>query len=151
MPIDSDILLKRLTPAVSPIASSRLQQPKPLLDFDALIQLVSSGEPVGDPVGGRTEGLDEDQQRRFTAAADMALARGFDQVVVMIDGRSFMLDVQSRESAGEIRSEGPAKLTEVQAVIHAADPNASRPRPLGPPGGIAPIGIQQSIYQSSGA
>jgi hypothetical protein len=149
MPIQPSILLKRLEPAVRPMSASRAEAPRGEVEFESLLQLVSSGEPVGGAVQASGKELDEGQQKRLAAAADLATAHGFDRVIVMLDGRSLLLDVRERAVKEEVKAGHEAGLVQVDAVVHAADPNAAPPqRPLGPPSSVAPAAIQRSIHSS---
>lgn len=145
-------LLKRLEPSTRPRSAS--PEPSDAAGFDSLLQLVSSGVPVGASVqlNGVKE-LDASQQSRLAAAADLALSRGLQRVVVALDGRQFVVlvnDGEDRRVEQELSPAFSAVLTEAQAVIHAADPNVSAPAPLlRPPGGVAPVSVQRTIEQGT--
>jgi hypothetical protein len=143
-------LLKRLEPPLRPGASARTTAAND--GFDTLLQLVSTGTPVGASVklNGVKE-LDESQQQRLAAAADLALSGGLNRVVVALDGRHFVVlvtDGNERRIESELSPSSTAVLTEAQALIHAADPNSEPiPSALRPPGGMAPASVQRSIDQ----
>jgi hypothetical protein len=62
-------------------------------------------------------------------------------VIVVTDGND-------RRIERELAPSNAAVLTEAQALIHAADPNAEPvAAALRPPGGMAPAAVQRSINQ----
>jgi hypothetical protein len=135
---DPTFLLRQLSPAVLP-ASVPAAAPRPPLDglgFDELLRQargggLESGRDVA--VAYRpAEALTRGQLDRLATAADLAEASGAERALVLLDGRSLLLDVPARALRGEL-AQGAAEV-DIALVAGGAE------RPLPYPSAVAPRG-----------
>ena len=162
MPIDPLQLLKRLEPAVRPVATGRAVGARPGFasqGFDQMLALVSDGRvstgreiTVGfaaDPP------LEPDQLERLKSAADVAESAGATTALMLIDGRGISLDVGQRTLTDELTSETTV-LDGVDAAVYVIDPERDRPTAPLRPGmgiwgsGLMPPGVASQFTASGG-
>lgn len=153
MALDPLHLLRRLEPAVRPVAAAgRSAAPRPPLEaqgFDELLSLVSngsvhSGRPVQAAPDFKLE-LTDDQLDRLAAAADVAEAAGASGALMLIDGRSIILDVRQRQLMQEVVATDAMRAIAVDAAVRIVSPDEAPPRPLKLPGnGLAPAHLNQT-------
>jgi hypothetical protein len=142
MVIDPIQLLKRLEPAVRPVAApaGRTDANAPLeqQSFDELLSLVSHGRVhsgravrVADDAA-LSEPLTDEQVQRLAAAADRAEAAGARRAVMLIDGRGVVMDVPQRTISTELTS-SDRSITRIDAAVYVAgeDDAAGDVRPPG--------------------
>lgn len=173
MTISSAQLLKHLEPAVRPGAAppstSSLRGPIEAQNFSQLLARASEGSMhSGLPIELAFEPsppLDLSQLERLAAAADQAQAAGAQRALMLIDGRGFVLDVQTRTLTAELSSNDPAgdpyslsdangshaQIVNIDAAVYVGDAGeALFEKLLGPPAmGIVPPSIAQELHASS--
>ncbi len=127
-------LLKRLDPPVRPASSGRSPNaPLESRGFDELLTLVARGEvqseqPVTSALIGETA-LSPDELHRLGEAADLAEAAGFRTALVLMEERSFVLDVNERRVLRDLTNERTATIALDGAVrIVPEESIASGPR-----------------------
>ena len=148
MPINPLQLLKRLEPAVRPVASGRVAAARPPFEargFDQMLALVSDGRvSSGRKVTVAFEAdppLNEAQLDRLGAAADLAESSGASSAMMLIDGRGITLDVNERTLTDELTPTSSVVNT-VDAAVYVIDPERDHPsEPLRPGMGIWGAGI----------
>lgn len=132
-------MLKRLDPPVRPVSSGRSPNaPLESRGFDELLTLVARGEAHSElPVSSELTGehaLSEAEQARLGEAADLAEAAGFATALVLLDGRSLVLDVAARRvmddladaTSRTIALDGAVRIvTEEDTSIGPRDPRAA--------------------------
>jgi hypothetical protein len=112
--------------------------------FDELLSLVSSGAlHSGRPVQGAAGlniALTNDQLDRLAAAADVAEAAGAARALMLIDGRSLVMEVKERAIVQEVVADDSMRAITVDAAVRIASTDEAAPaRPLKLPGnGLAP-------------
>ncbi len=158
MAINASHLLKLLEPAVRPGQPS-VPQPASRLplesqSFDQLLALASTGalqsgrqielafEP--DPP------LDAQQLERLAAAADQAEAAGATQALMLIDGRGFMLDVQSRTLMAELSGDPATRVMRIDAAVFvpSIDEELAVSRIAMPGSGLLPAGVLEQLQSA---
>lgn len=151
-PTDATFLLRRLEPAVRPAyfgpGIARPSAPLEKQPFDELLAAakagrLSSGRAVSAGLESG-EALEPGQLTRLAAAADVAEASGAQRALLLMDGRALVLDVPTRTIDGEL-SMSSRSVTLDTAVYVPAEGEQSEPRPLGPPGAVAPRGVAEQI------
>lgn len=158
MALDPLHLLRRLEPAVRPVlAAGRSAAPRPPLEaqgFDDLLSLASrgsvhSGRPV-QAAPGLDLALTNDQLDRLAAAADVAEAAGATRALMLIDGRSLVMDVKLRQLAQELVAVDAMRAVSVDAAVRIASADeAPPPRPLKLPGnGLPPAQLNSTPIPS---
>jgi hypothetical protein len=156
MTIKSAQLLKRLDPAVRPnIAPARggaggMRPAFEAQSFDQLLSLASKGavhsgrqiELGFDP----SPPLDSSQLERLAAAADRAQAAGAKHALMMIDGRGFVLDVESRTLTSELSHDSTSSIVNIDAAVFvAADDEALSGDALSPPSALMPQAVAKQL------
>lgn len=117
MTVQSFQLLKRLEPAVRPVAPPSFgAKPQASLEtqgFNELLKLAAGGQiHSGRQIALSFEPaqpLESSQLERMADAADQAESAGMSRALMMIDGRAFVLDVKNRTLVAEV-STGAANL-----------------------------------------
>jgi hypothetical protein len=117
-------LLKHLNPAVRPsFAGSSAAQSRPPVEGQSFEQLLASARTGAMRTGKQIEigcdvnpPLEAGQLERMAQAADQVEASGAHCALMMIDGRSFVLDVASRTIQAEMRPDGSGG-----SAIHRVD------------------------------
>ncbi len=151
-PSDATFLLKRLEPAVRPpylgAGSARPSAPLEQQPFDELLAAAQAGRMAsGRSVSAALESgetLSPKQLERLAAAADVAEASGAQRALLFIDGRALVLDVPTRSVGGELSMS--SRYTTLDAAVYVpAEGEQAEPRPLGPPGAVAPRGVAEQI------
>ncbi len=142
-------LLRRLDPPVRPSSSERAARPAATAPngFEDLLVLASRGElrsgmPVTAPPSGAP--LNEDDQERLGEAADTAAAAGFEQALIVLDGRHLVIDVPTRRVLEEALPRQSTRTIRVDGAVIAP----SREEPLAPvrgPACLPPDSIRQQI------
>lgn len=100
-------MLKRLDPPVRPMSSGRSPSaPLESRGFDELLTLVARGEahsalPVASALADDAA-LSAEELARLGEAADLAEAAGFGTALVLLDGRSLVLDVAARRVTDDL-------------------------------------------------
>lgn len=158
-------LLRRLEPAVrpatAPAAARHGRAPFEQQGFDELLALVSTGAVTsGEPVrpssdAGLGEPLDDDQLARLAAAADLARSAGARRAVMLIDGRSLVLDVARRELTAELTDGARTEVVELDAAVYvsAATDQTSSAGPLSgrvpaPGSGLVPPAVARQLIDA---
>lgn len=151
MATDPVQLLRRLEPPVAPHGAARRGLPTLLEaeDFESLLSLAATGAVrSGRSVTSTTPTeapLDQDQLERLSAAADFAEARGARSALVLLDGRTFTIDVDARR-ADEVPPQASLRQLDVDAVIQAAAVDSEAIRQVPPPGnGLIPPAVAGQI------
>jgi len=151
-PTDATFLLKRLEPAVRPSyfghGSARPSAPLEQQPFEDLLAAAKAGRLAsGRSVSAALESgeaLKPGQLERLAAAADVAEASGAQRAVLFMDGRAFVLDVATRSVSGELSMS--SRSANIDAAVYVpAEGEHAEPRPLGPPGAVAPRGVAEQI------
>ncbi|MCH7798118.1 MAG: hypothetical protein IID28_06695 [Planctomycetes bacterium] len=151
-PTDATFLLKRLEPAVRPSyfgpGSARPSAPLEQQPFEELLAAAKAGRLAsGRSVSGALESgeaLEPSQLKRLAAAADVAEASGAQRAVLFMDGRALVLDVPARSIDGELSMSSPSANIDA-AVYVPAEGEHAEPRPLGPPGAVAPRAVAEQF------
>ncbi len=151
-PSDATFLLKRLEPAVRPAyfgpGTARPTAPLEQQPFDELLAAAQAGRMAsGRSVSAALESgeaMSPGQLERLAAAADVAEASGAQRALLLMDGRALVLDVPTRFIGGEL-SMSSRSATLDTAVYVPAEGEQAEPRPLGPPGAVAPRGVAEQI------
>ncbi len=151
-PTDPSFLLRKLEPAVAPsyltAPATRPTAPLEHLRFDELLAearagRVASGRAVSTACDG-SEALSPQQLDRLAGAADLAEASGANRAMLLLDGRAMVLDVPTRTISGELSLS--SQIEKLDAAVYVpAEGEQEPPRPLGPPGGVAPRGVAEQI------
>lgn len=150
MAVHASQLLKLLEPAVRPAGiaapTARPRAPIEGQTFDDLLAQASKGAiSSGRPVEAGFEAqppLDGTQLERLAAAADQAEAAGARTALVMIDGRAFALDVESRTLTSELSGGSGIQTLHVDAAIAVPGDGAqgAATAPLAPGVGLSRVG-----------
>ncbi|HWB19369.1 MAG TPA: hypothetical protein VG711_03645 [Phycisphaerales bacterium] len=126
MTIDGTQLLRFLEPPVRQSgangATGAFRAPLDAQGFSSLLEqagrgALQSGEPVAVP-GTFGQALSAEDQQKLSRAADTAQAMGARRALVQLNGKSMMLDVQSRTIENEADG-GGIRGQRVDAVINA--------------------------------
>jgi hypothetical protein len=155
-------LLRRLNPAVRPAYAAAPPQrgasPIEHQSFDQLLKLAQGGSLVSGrqiQVGCDAQPpLEAGQLERMAEAADQVEASGARRALMMIDGRSFVLDVASRTLQSEFGTPGHAQpanpVVNVDAAVMVASLHQrSAMQMLKPPGsGAMPAGLIKTLAGS---
>lgn len=138
-------LLKRLEPPVRPVATGAVTAGRPpfeLMAFDEMLTLVSRGEIRSDrPViidGSIDMPIETSQLTRLASAADLAESEGAQRAVMLMDGRSLVMDVAARTVTRELSGHAPF-VRDIDAAVFVADPESGDigAHPLVPGVGLA--------------
>jgi hypothetical protein len=148
-------LLRNLEPAVRPTAlvapSTQPSAPFEAQSFDQLLALASRGKiDSGRPVEASFDvqpPLDSGQLERLSKAADQAEATGAKQALMTIDGRNFVLDVETRTLTAELSPDTPMQIVTIDTAIFVTDDDQAQPTgALAPPSaGVLPPAIARQI------
>lgn len=161
MALQSAQLLKQLEPAVRPIAApAQRGAPNPALESQSFEQLLASASRGRIQSGRQIEmacepspPLDASQLERLAAAADQAQAMGAKRALMLIDGRGFVLNVESRTVVAELSGRDQANVSGIDAAIHVAASEDSQFHSAPLPGaGVKPAAVQrllESMHQRS--
>lgn len=157
MTIDASQLLRQLEPAVRPgTAPARLGKGQATLEnqsFNELLSLASKGSIAsGRQVNCNcdvNEQLDNEQIDRLSAAADRAEATGAQKVLMLMDGRGFVMDISKRTVEAELSVEHQTSIFKnIDTAIYVPAEGEQPQSILGPPGNrIAPPGVLQQQEQ----
>ena len=159
MSLNSAQLLKQLEPAVRPaLAPASGARPNAALEsqsFDRLLSLASKGAiHSGRQVSVQFDAvppLAAAQLERLAAAADQAQAAGAKHALMLIDGRGFVLDVQTRTLTAELSNDPASRSANIDAAIFV--PGADQGRlddALGPPGsGMMPPSLAKQLQSAA--
>ena len=158
MTVDASQLLRQLEPAVRPgAAPARLGKPQTTLEnqsFNELLSLASKGSiESGRQVNcdcDVNEPLDSEQIDRLSAAADRAEATGSQKVLMLMDGRGFVMDIALRTVEAELSVEQQASIFKnIDTAVYVPAEGEQPQSILGPPGNrIAPPGVLQQLEQT---
>ncbi len=151
-PTDATFLLKRLEPAVRPAyfgaGSARPSAPIEQQPFEELLAAAKAGSMAsGRCVSAAFESgetMTTEQLGRLAAAADVAEASGAQRALLFMDGRALVLDVPTRPIDGELSMSSSSTMIDA-AVYVPAEGEEAEPRPLGPPGAVAPRGVAEQF------
>ena len=139
MPVDSQILLKRLEPVVRPTGVVRTQPVRPMeqADFDELLARagrgeLASGRRIDDSV--LVEPLDPEFTERMGRVADAAEAAGFERVLVVVDERPLLLDISDRKLERELNVAEDEQLHRVDAAVRLIGEEERQQHAPGPEG-----------------
>jgi hypothetical protein len=154
MVVSSAQLLKNLEPAVRPGTlvppSGRPSAPFEGQSFDQLLALASKGKIES----GRSIELTFDAQpplspaqlENLSKAADQAEAAGAKQALMMIDGRNFVLDVESRTLTAELSPATPMQVVNIDTAISVTDDAPPQGSFIAPPSaGVLPPAIARQF------
>jgi hypothetical protein len=160
MVINPNQLLRRLEPSIRPTyVGGTADQPRAPIEeqgFDQMLALVSRGMVQGRPVeiGFDLEPeLDESQQQRLSAAADLAEAAGARTAILLLDGRGLLLEVGGRTLTAELSVNARSPIVQLDAAVYVAGgEDEARRIPLTPgrglPGsGLLPRGVAERLEQ----
>lgn len=155
MVVSSVQLLKNLEPAVRPgaLVAAGIKPSAPLegQSFDQLLALASKGKIASDrPVEVTFDAqppLSPAQFERLSKAADQAEAAGAKQALMMIDGRNFVLDVESRTLTAELSAATPMQVVNIDTAISVTDDDQPNFRGvIAPPSaGVLPPAIARQL------
>lgn len=158
MTIDASQLLRQLEPAVRPgTAPSRPGKGQATLEnqsFNELLSLASKGSiHSGRQVNCNcdvNEPLESEQIDRLSAAADRAEATGAQKVLMLMDGRGFVMDISQRTIEAELSVEHQASIFKnIDTAIYVPADDEHPQSTLGPPGNrIAPPGVLHQLDQT---
>lgn len=134
MALSAAQLLKGLEPAVRPIPIAPPHATSARATFESqsfgeLLALAKSGgiDSSRDVQLGfdAQPPLEPAQLDRLAHAADQAEAAGAQQALMMIDGRSFVLDVESRTLTAEISQSTPVQAVNIDTVLFVENADSS--------------------------
>jgi len=144
MPVRADDLLRRLEPAVRPMACAGADRAFDALEemsFDDLLALarggsMRSGEPV--EIADPALHIDRATLERLGVAVDALAARSVRRALVVADGRPLVIDVATRTIERELDAQGsPNAVVEVEAAMRLGVATRGGPTAfLGPPNAI---------------
>ena len=122
MGLDGDHLLKRLQPVVRPCGPDfkpRGSGAHASEDFARLIELAANGELVsGRPVSHeRTPGLDRYQREQLSRACDALESAGIERGGVLMNDRTFLLDVSGRTVLRELGPKDQGCVQELGGIV----------------------------------
>lgn len=157
MAINASQLLRQLEPAVRPNVAAPRQvsgaRPLESSSFEQLLAAAAAGTvsseraiEVGFDV---SPPLDATQLERMAAAADQAQAAGAERAVMLIDGRAFVLDVESRTLVSEMTGGSAERLAVIDTAIIVPDENELGSQILGPPSSLPPPIVGRSDHRAS--
>lgn len=138
-------LLKRLDPPVRPTSSGRTPSaPLESRGFDELLTLVTRGEAHSDqPVTSVLSGEDkltEHDLRRLSEAADLAEAAGFGTALVLLDGRSLVMNVAERRVTEDLSHTASATIP-LDGAVRIVSEDQSPAGPRDPRASLMPAAI----------
>ncbi len=151
-PTDPSFLLRQLEPAVAPsyltAPVTKPNAPLEHLRFDELLAAAQVGRMAsGRAVSAAYEGgeaLSPQQLERLAGAADLAEASGAQRAMLLVDGRALVLDVPTRTISGELSFS--SRIERLDAAVYVpAEGEQEQPKPLGPPGSVAPRAVAEQI------
>jgi len=158
MTVNASQLLKRLNPAVQPSfsggAASRGTTPIDQQSFEQLLSSASRGGIVSGrqvQVNGEVQPpLDAEQLERLASAADQAEASGSKRALMVVDGRSLVMDVGSRTIEAEVNDQRAAAAFCVDSAIRVAGDVSARSAPLKYPSpGVLPPSIAKQFLKQA--
>ena len=151
-------LLKRLEPAIRP-GSSPIPptQPRGTIESQSFEQLLSLASQGAMPSGRQVDvaidlnpPLDASQLERLAAAADQAEASGSTRALMLMDGRAFVVDLQSRSLVAELSASSQTSIQNVDAAIVVPGDEISTPGTMSGPGaGVIPSAALQQILNAN--
>jgi len=126
MTLNAAQLLKQLEPAVrprvAPPSGTTSHAALETQSFEQLLSMASRGQvSSGRQIDTALElnpPLDPAQMERLASAADQAEAAGSKRALMMIDGRSVVLDVQSRTIVAELNADTTQPITGIDAAMY---------------------------------
>ena len=129
MSLNAAQLLKQLEPAVrprvAPPSGAAAHGTLETQSFEQLLSMASRGQvSSGRQIETAIElepPLDPSQLERLAAAADQAQAAGSRRALMVIDGRSVVLDVQSRTIVGELNAAQPVTGIDAAFLVGSED------------------------------
>ena len=147
-PTDPSFLLRKLEPAVAPSCltapATRPTAPLEHRPFDELLAEARAGQLASGRTVSAGFELSPQQLDRLAGAADLAEASGANRAMLLLDGRAMVLDVPTRTISGELSLS--LQIEKLDAAVYVpAEGEQEPPRPLGPPGGIAPRAVAEQI------
>ena len=163
MNIDPNQLLRKLEPPVRPAGraptSSAGRPPIDQLSFDSLLTLVSDGRvQSGRAVTARHESPDgesafsDEQLARLAAAADLAESSGAQTALMLVDGRTVILDVAAREITDDLQPGDSHRLLDIDAavLVQGDSESIASNLPLAPPSaGLLPPAIAEQLANAA--
>lgn len=147
-------MLKRLNPPIRPMGAERAHGRAPIESrgFDELLTLLASGELQGETpvetVSVTGAPLDAAQQRRLAGAADLAEEAGFRQALILMDERSFILDIQERRLIEESTGASADRVLNVDGAVRVATGRAESSAPRDPRRSIMPAPVSVRHFGS---
>jgi len=96
------------------------------------------------------EPLDSEQIDRLSTAADRAEATGAQKVLMLMDGRGFVMDIAQRTVEAELSVEHQASIFKnIDTAVYVPADDEQPQSTLGPPGNrLAPPGILQQLEET---
>ena len=160
MALSAAQLLKGLEPAVRPIplAPPHATSARATFESQSFGELLALAKSGGIDSGREVQlsfdaqpPLEQAQLDRLAQAADRAEAAGAQHALMMIDGRSFVLDVESRTLTAELSHASPVQAVNIDTVLFVENQDSSQGTvslPL-PSVGVMHSGIASKLIHQS--
>ena len=151
MGLDANHLLRRLRPTGAPnlpVRSGSASSPGSIGEFARLISLaesdqIDSGRPVS---GDGVSSLDPDQRRRIARACDSLESSGFEDGLVLLGGRAFVVETAGRTIQRELGSEDLGEVHDLGGIVMVEAPDTDDPSEPAPDGRVPRLSANTALH-----